>query len=618
MINFAIRQKQPSMLKNSYSNRRFVIIVIMLSIGAIFIARLFYLQLINDSYKLSANNNVLRYDTEYPARGLVYDRNGKLLVYNEATYDLMVTPQYVSDDVDTTELCRLLGIAEGGYSKRIKKATTYSIYAASIFEKEISKESYGFLQEKLHRFPGFFVQARTLRKYPLSIAAHTLGYIGEVGPGVVKKDSYYKSGDYIGISGLEKSYEKELRGKKGLKIRMVDVFKQAKGSFQNGKYDSVSIAGQDLYTTLDADLQEYGEKLMKNKRGSVVAIDPSTGEILALVSSPTYDPNLLAGHDRAKNYVKLLSDKVEIPLFNRALMAQYPPGSTFKILNALVGQQVGVLTEETRYPCNQGFQMGNVKVKCHVHPSPLNLSQSIQNSCNSYYSYAFKAIIDKSGFKTVREAFNNWRSIVLSFGFGQKFNFDLPNELSGNIPTAEHYDKLHGKNKWKALSIISLGIGQGEILVTPLQLANFTAIMANRGFFYIPHIVKGIGKEKHIQKRYTTKMLTKVDDKYFGVAVEGMHQVIEAGTGRIAQIPKIKMAGKTGTAQNPHGEDHSIFILFAPLDNPKIAISVIVENGGFGAEWAAPIASLMVEKYLNGVVKREDLEKRMFDGKIYY
>lgn len=590
----------------------------MLSIGTIFIARLFYLQLINDSYKLSANNNVLRYDTEYPARGLVYDRNGKLMVYNEATYDLMVTPQYVTDDIDTTELCRLLDITGDGYSKRIKKAITYSRYAASIFEKEISKETYGYLQEKLHRFPGFFVQARTLRKYPLSIAAHTLGYIGEVNQGMIDKDSYYKPGDYIGISGIEKSYEKELRGKKGLKIRMVNVFNEAKGSFQNGKYDSVSVAGQDLYTTMDAELQEYGEKLMKNKRGSIVAIEPSSGEILALVSSPTYDPNLLAGHDRAKNYMKLLSDKEEIPLFNRALMAQYPPGSTFKILNALIGQQVGVLVPETRYPCSQGFTMGKIKVKCHAHSSPLNLSQSIQHSCNAYYCYAFKAIIDKSGFKTTREAFNNWRKIAMSFGFGTKFNFDLPNELKGNIPTAEHYDKLHGKNRWRALSIISLGIGQGEILVTPLQLANFTAIMANRGFFYVPHIVKGIGKDKHVDKKYTTKAYTLVKDKYFADAVEGMHQVIEAGTGRGAQIPKVKMAGKTGTAQNPHGEDHSVFILFAPLDNPKIAISVIVENGGFGAEWAAPIASLMVEKYLNREIKREDLEKRMFEGKIYY
>jgi penicillin-binding protein 2 len=605
------------MQKNTYSNRRFVIVIIMLSIGLIFIARLFYLQVINDSLKLSANNNVLRYITEFPARGLVYDRNGKLVIYNEATYDLMVIPRQAKN-IDTIELCRLLGITGDGYSQRMKKARAYSSYAPSFFEREIPKETYGYLQEKMIHFPGFFVQARTLRKYPLPIAAHTLGYIGEVGQSIVEKDSYYKPGDYIGISGLEKSYEKELRGKKGLKIRMVDVFNREKGSFRNGKYDSVSIAGQDLYTTLDADLQAYGEQLMINKRGSIVAIEPSTGEILALVSSPTYDPNLLAGHDRAKNYVKLLSDTKEIPLFNRALMAQYPPGSTFKILNALIGQQMGVISAETRYPCSQGFHMGNVTVKCHSHASPLNLSESIQQSCNSYYSYAFKAIIEKSGYKSTREAFIAWRDIVMSFGYGQKFNFDLPNELAGNIPTPEHYDKLHGKNRWRALSIISLGIGQGEILVTPLQLANFTAIMANRGYFYIPHIVKGIGKEKHIDKRFTTKTYTKVQEKYFNIVVEGMHQVIEAGTGRGAQIPNIKMAGKTGTAQNPHGEDHSIFILFAPLDHPKIAISVIVENGGFGAAWAAPIASLMVEKYLNRKIERPDMEKKMLEGKIYY
>lgn len=604
-------------MKNALNGRKYVINIIIIAIGVIFILRLFYLQNIDDSYKISADNNVLRYITEFPARGLVYDRNGKLLVYNEATYDLMVVPRNVKD-IDTNELCKLIDIDKATFKMRMERARTYSPYASSIFEREISKETYGYLQEKLHNLKGFWVQARTLRKYPLSIAAHTLGYIGEVSPEKIATDNYYKSGDYIGISGIEKSYEKELRGKKGLKIMMFDVFNQEKGSFRNGMYDTVSVAGQDLVTTLDADLQAYGELLMQNKRGSIVAIEPATGEILALVSSPSYDPNLLAGHDRSKNYYKLLMDSIKKPLFNRALMAQYPPGSTFKILNALIGQQLGVLTENTRYPCNLGFHMGKVNVKCHAHASPLNLEESIQYSCNSYYSYAFKAIIEKSGYKKTREAFNKWREIAMSFGFGKKFYNDLPNELAGNIPTPEHYDKLHGKNRWRALSIISLGIGQGEILVTPLQLANFTAILANRGYYYIPHIVKGVGKSKHIDKKYTTKQNVLVDAKYFTTVLEGMHQVVEAGTGTGAKIPGIEMAGKTGTAQNPHGEDHSIFILLAPLKNPKIVVSVIVENGGWGATWAVPIASLMVEKYLNGKVKRVDLEKGQSEGVVVY
>ena len=600
-------------MKAPYSGRKYVINIVILSVGVIFLFRLFYLQIIDDSYKLSADNNVLRYVTEFPARGLVYDRNGKLLVYNEATYDLMVVPKLVKN-IDTSELCRLIGIDISSFKSKMGRAIKYSPYVPSIFERELSRESYGFLQEKLYKFQGFYVQARTLRKYPLPIAAHTLGYIGEVSPDVIGSDSYYKLGDYIGVSGIEKSYEKELRGKKGLKIMMVDVFNREKGSFRNGMYDTASVAGQDLIITLDGDLQAYGEQLMKNKKGSIVAIEPATGEILALVSSPSYDPNLLAGRDRSVNYLNLLMDTKYKPLFNRALMAQYPPGSTFKMLNALVGQQLGVLNSNIRFPCSLGFHSGKVNVKCHNHPSPCNLEQSIQYSCNSYYCYAFRSVIERLGYRNTREAFNKWREIVMSFGFGSRFYNDLPNELSGNIPTPAYYDKLHGKNRWRALSIISLGIGQGEILVTPLQLANYAAILANRGYYYIPHIAKATGKEKRIDKKYTTKQTVMVDSKYFGVLLEGMRKVIEAGTGMVARIENIQMAGKTGTAQNQRGKDNSIFILIAPLNDPKIVISVIVENGGFGAEWAAPIASLMVEKYLNKKIQREELEKLMLEG----
>lgn len=603
--------------KTTYGNRKYVINISFFSIGLILIFRLFFLQLLDDSYKDSANSNALRRITEFPARGLVYDRNGKILVYNEATYDLMVVPQRVTD-VDTAELCKLLDISHDEYDAQLKKACKYSVYAPSIFEHEISKETYGFIQEKLYKFPGFYVQPRTVRKYPLSIAAHTLGYIGEASPELIEKDSYYKPGDYVGISGIEKSYEKELRGIKGVKIIMVDAFNREKGSFQNGLYDTVSKAGEDLYCTLDAALQAYGEELMANKRGSIVAIEPSTGEILALVSSPSYDPNLLAGRERSENYMKLLLDTKEKPLFNRALMAQYPPGSTFKLLDALIGQQLGVITKDTRYPCSLGFHMGSVNVKCHGHPSPCELTSAIEYSCNSYFSYTFKAIIDKSGYKSTREAFLNWRKIALTFGFGKKLEDDLWGETSGNIPTPEYYDKLHGYNKWKALSIISIGIGQGEVLATPLQMANFTAILANKGYYYTPHIVKGVGANKTLDKKYTTKQMAGVDEKYFDIVLEGMHQVIESGTGTGAQIPGIEMAGKTGTAQNPHGEDHSVFVLIAPLDTPKIVVSVVVENGGWGATWAVPIASLIAEKYLNGEVKRSDLEKQMKEGKVYY
>ncbi len=604
-------------MKTLYSERRYVISIIMIAIGVIFVVRLFYLQIIDDSYKASADRNVLRVLPQYPARGLIYDRNGKILVHNEATYDLMVVPKEVKN-IDTASLCHIIGINNETYNSRLEKARNYSNYAPSIFEREIPQELYGFLQEKLSNFPGFYILARTLRKYPYNIAAHTLGYIGEVNQDVLDNDSYYKPGDYIGVSGIEKSYEKELRGKKGVKIMMVDVFNREKGSFRNGLYDTVSVVGQDLTTTLDADLQAYGEELMKNKRGSIVAIEPRTGEILALVSSPSYDPNLLAGHDRSKNYFKLLKDIKQKPLFNRALMATYPPGSTFKIMNALIGQQLGVLYPSTRFPCSLGFHMGIVDVKCHSHPSPCNLEESIQNSCNSYYCYAFKAIIEKLGAKNTKTSFNVWRDIVMSFGFGKKFHNDLPNELAGNIPTADYYDKIHGTNVWRALTIISLGIGQGEITVTPLQLANFTAVIANRGYYYIPHIVKGIGTSKFIDKKYTTKQIVKIDSGYFDAVLEGMRLVIDAGTGAGGKIEKIKMGGKTGTAQNPHGEPHSIFILIAPLDNPKIVLSVIVENGGWGADWAVPIASLMVEKYLNGVVKRVDMEKKMTEGSVYY
>jgi len=603
-------------MERIYADRKYIIIGFFLLIGLFYLVRLFYVQILVDKYILSANNNVLRYVTQYPARGLVFDRTGKLLVYNEAAYDLMVVPRQVKNP-DTMALCQLIGIDKKEYIARLQKARNYSPYRPSIFEAQITRDNYGFLEEKLFLFPGFYVQPRTLRKYTYPVAAHAFGYIGEAGPDVIEKNPYYRSGDYIGINGIEKSYEEILRGKKGMKIRVYDVLNRDKGSFRDGRYDTTSVAGTDLYSSMDAELQEYGELLMTNKKGSIVAIEPQTGEILCVVTSPSYDPNLLAGNIRKKNYTKLLQDTIYVPLFNRALMAMYPPGSTFKLVDALVGQQEGVLFPGTIYGCPGGFSIGNGKqVGCHPHLSPLNLGGAIQISCNSYFCRVFKSIIDNKSYLNTRQAYESWRKEVMSFGFGKKLGIDIPGELNGNIPTPAYYDRYHGKNRWRALTIISLAIGQGEIGITPIQLANLSALISNRGWFYTPHIIRAIGRKDSLNEAYKTKHKVLVDPRYFDVVVEAMANVITGGTGRIAIIDSITMGGKTGTAQNPHGNNHSIFLAFAPVQNTKIAISVVVENAGYGATWAAPIASLMIEKYLNRTVKRKELEERMINGNL--
>jgi penicillin-binding protein 2 len=600
------------------ANRRFIIIGLVLFTGLVFIIRLFYIQIVADKYILSATNNVFRYITQYPARGLIYDRFGNLLVFNEAAYDLMVIPAEVCH-FDTAEMCRLADIRKSELVERLKKARRYSSVKPSIFVSQISRESYSFLQEKLYRFPGFFVQPRTLRKYSHSSAAHTMGYIGEVSPDIITRNPYYHPGDYIGISGIERSYEETLRGRKGLKIRMVDVHNRDMGSFQNGKYDTMPVPGTDIYTTLDDELQRYGEFLMRNKKGSIVAIEPSTGEILCLISSPSYDPNLLVGRIRNKNFSELNADTVLIPLFNRALMAVYPPGSTFKPVVALIGLQEQALTPATRFGCPGGFALGNGKVVgCHSHAGPLDLVGSIQHSCNTYYCRAFKAIIDKYGFYETRKGFNVWRNHVLSFGFGVTLGIDLPAELTGFIPTAGYYDKFHGVNQWRSLTIISLAIGQGEVGVTPIQLANMTAMIANHGYWITPHIVRATGRPENPAKDIGEKHATGIDLRHFIPVIEGMEQVVLAGTATNARIDSISVCGKTGTAQNPHGKNHSIFIAFAPKENPRIAISVIVENAGWGATWAAPIASLMIEKYLTRKITRPSVEEFILSGNLLF
>jgi len=601
------------MKATTFSNRKRTLFTMFILIGVVFLMRLFYLQIIDDSSVFYANRNALRYVIQHPARGIIYDRNGKLMTYNEATYDLMVVPNQVKQ-LDTLDLCKILGLTIEDVRTRLEKANSYSRFSSSIFEKQISNDIYGYLEEKMYKFQGFYVQSRTLRKYPTPAAAHTLGYIGEVNDAVIAKNPYYNPGDYIGVSGIEKSYEEFLRGRKGVRVTMVDVHNREKGSFQNGIYDTVAQAGSSLWSSIDVELQAYGEKLMKGKKGSIVAIEPTTGEILTIVSSPSYDPNLLVGRVRAENYIKLLRDTFNNPLFNRALMAMYPPGSTFKIVNALIGEQEGVLKPSTQFSCEQGFHAGNLTVKCHKHPSPLNLSQSIQNSCNAYYCKAFRAIIDNPRkYKNSKEGYNAWRQYVLKMGFGRKFNSDLPYELKGILPTAEFYDKTRGKNAWKALSIISLAIGQGELGTTPLQMANLAAIIANRGYYYTPHIVKAIGTEKNKNLRFSTPNQTGIETQYFDPIIRGMTDAVLKGTATAAKQTEFSIAGKTGTAQNPHGEDHSIFICFAPIKDPKIAMCVIVENGGFGGVIAAPLASLMIEYYLTRKVTKPELEQKIMN-----
>jgi penicillin-binding protein 2 len=586
-----------------------VIVTTFIVIGFIYILRLFYIQIVDRSYTLSANNNVLRYVTQFPARGLIYDRNGKLIVYNEAVYDLMVIPNQVKN-IDTAEICRLLEIDKQGFIDRLKKARDYSPHLATAFEKQISKETYGYIEEKLYRFQGFFVQPRTLRKYPMSIGAHILGYIGEVTPRQIEKDPYYKQGDYIGISGIERSYEDELRGVKGMKIRMVDVFNRDVGSFENGKYDTAAIMGNDLYTGLDADIQAYGELLMQNKRGSVVAIEPKTGEILCFLSSPGYDPNLLVGRVRGKNFDLLNKDPVK-PLLNRAIAGTYPPGSTFKMANDLIGLQEGVLTPNTRFSC-QG--PGSSPIRCtHNHQSPLDVYTAIQQSCNPFHWQVFRALLNDQDYNSVKERYNVWRNHLLSMGFGKSLESDLPYEVKGILPTSDFFDKIYGAGHWNAMTVRSLSIGQGEITVTPLQLVNYSAMVANRGWYYPPHIVRALGTEKNLTDFTKKKHIITISPEYVDVVRKGMEEVVEMGTARAYKMDSIPMAGKTGTADNPHGKPHSVFIGFAPLDNPKIAICVIVENAGFGSTYAAPIASLIIEKYITRTISRKDLEERIIN-----
>jgi len=598
-------------MKDAFINRKFIVMALIVVASLILLIRLFVIQVVKDTYRLSADNNVLRYITQYPARGLIYDRNKNLMVYNQAAYDLMVVPAQITK-IDTAEFCKLLEISVSSFSERMNTALAYSRRAPSVFLKQISAESYARLQEKMFLYPGFYVQPRTLRKYAKPIAAHLLGYVSEVDESLIDKEPYYKSGDYIGKLGIEEAYEKELRGQRGVKIYLVDVYSRIKGSYAEGRMDTVAMQGEDIISTMDMDLQEYGEHLMQNKTGSIVALEPKTGEVLALVSSPNYDPGLLVGRIRSENFARLSADTAQLPLFNRALQAKYPPGSTFKPINGLIGLQEQVITPSTIFGCNNGYLF----VKCHSHSSPLDLVHGISNSCNSYFCQVYRRILENPAYPTIEAAYLKWKEYLNAFGFGTKLGIEFTNELTGLIPSPAYFDKYYGKNKWKALTVISMAIGQGEIETTPLQMANMTAAIANRGYYYIPHIVKSIGLDKPVDQKYLTKQTINIDSANFETIILGMESAVngEGGsTARIAALKDIIVCGKTGTAQNPHGKEHSVFVAFAPKNDPRIAIAVFVENAGFGATYAAPVASLMIEKYLKGEITNKPLEQRIFE-----
>jgi len=598
-------------MKDAFINRKYLIMALIVLASSVLLIRLFIIQVVKDSYRLSADNNVLRYVTQYPARGLIYDRKGKLIVFNQAAYDIMVVPAQTSKTIDTTSFCTLLGISNDLYRRQMRAALNYSRKAPSVFLKQISNETYARFQEKMFLYPGFYVQPRTLRKYSSPVAAHLLGYVSEVDDGIIRKNPYYKPGDYIGKSGIEEAYEKDLRGRRGVKIFLVDVYSRIKGSYAEGRMDTLAVQGSDITSSIDLALQEYGELLMKNKRGSIVAIEPSTGEVLALVSAPNYDPGLLVGRMRSENFSKLNADTALEPLFNRALMASYPPGSTFKPINGLIGLQEGVITPDTRFGCDHGYLF----VGCHTHSSPLDLVLAIENSCNSYFCQTYRRVLENPKYLSVESAYNKWRGYLTEFGFGNKLGTDFVNELSGFIPLPSYYDRYHGKGRWKALTVISMAIGQGEVGTTPLQMANMTAAIANRGYFYTPHIVKSVGTDNFINERFTTRHQISIDTSNFEKIVQGMALAVngnEGATARVAALKDIIVCGKTGTAQN-RGEDHSVFVAFAPKINPKIAIAVYVENAGFGATYAAPVASLMIEKYLKGEITNKALEQRMLE-----
>ena len=604
-------------------NRKNRLLVGLFAVAGLLLVKLFYIQIINDKYKRDASNNSMVYNYIYPPRGVIYDRNGEILVGNEVCYDISVTPRDVAP-FDTLALAEALGVEADFIRERMayyRKYRTRIGWQTLTLLKHIPQENYIRFIEEAYRFPGFKAEVRSVRQYPFNAGGNLLGYISEVDADFIQKHPDYRSGDYVGKTGLEAAMEENLRGVKGYHIYLRDSRNRLQSPYKDGEEDMEAEPGKDVVSTIDAHLQQYGQRLMEGKVGSVVAIEPSTGEILAMVSSPGIDVDVLS--DIGKHYGEISRDPRK-PMFNRTVMASYPPGSVFKLINGLIGLQEGVLQPSNMYPCNYGFPYGNNRrLGCHGHASPLNLLSAIATSCNGYFCYVFRNILDNKKYKNTAEALDVWREYVLSFGFGRKLGSDFPSELGGNIPTSAFYDKIYGKGAWRFQTVISLSIGQGEIGATPLQIANLAAIMANRGYYYIPHIVKdsdGI----EIDPKYKERQYTLVDTTHFHTAVEGMYMAVNGGgsaggTAFSARIPGLDVCGKTGTAQNPHGKDNSVFICFAPKDNPRIAVAAYVENAGFGATWALPVASLMLEKYLNGEIspERQYMEDRMMTTRFF-
>ena len=598
-------------------NRESKLILGMCAAVTILLVKLFSIQIIDDTYRKKAESNSLVHLTVYPNRGIIHDRNGKILVGNKIAYDIMVTPKEV-EAFDTLELSRVLEVEPEFIIQKMEEYRTYRTqigWQSKVLIKQMPQEKYMKFAEVAYKFPGFRGQARSIREYPYNAGGNLLGYISEVDADYISKHSgQYESGDYAGKTGIEAAREKDLKGEKGYSVMMRDSQNKITSSHNNGQDDKDAIPGNNITTTIDAELQHYGQMLMNNKVGSLIAIEPSTGEILTMVSSPGIDVEMLA--DIGKHY-KDISKNPHKPMFNRTVQASYPPGSVFKLVNGLIGLQEGVFTPNVQYPCSMGYHFGKNKLRCHAHRSPIAFEESIMMSCNAYYCYVFRDILENRKYGSISEAYDQWKKYVESFGFGLKLGSDFPSELGGFIPSSEYYDKAYGKGRWKATTIISLSIGQGEIGCTPLHLANLCAILANRGFYYIPHIIKDSENVK-IDEKYKEKRYTLIDDKHFPKVIGGMYKAVNSGfgsgaTASIAAVKGLDICGKTGTAQNPHGDDHSVFICFAPKDDPKIAVAAYVENGGFGATWAAPIASLLVEKYLNGDISsdRKPLEERM-------
>ncbi|WP_304196567.1 penicillin-binding protein 2 [Flavobacterium alvei] len=586
--------------------------------ASLLVLRLFYLQVINDSFKLKSDNNAIKIQYDYPERGYIYDRNGKLLVANQPSYDIMVIPRDIKN-LDTLEFCQLLAISKEDFLEKIAKAKVYSPRLPSVFLAQLNKSEFAAFQEKIRKFEGFYFQKRSLRDYQVNFGANIFGFITQVSENLIAKNPYYNSGDLIGKQGVEESYEEVLRGIKGVKYIQKDKYNREIGSFKEGKYDTIAVQGEDINLTIDMELQKYGEELMINKRGGIVAIEPKTGEILALVTAPNYDPAILVGRQRSKNYTMLYRDSIANPLFDRGLLAQYPPGSPFKILTGLVGLQENVIDTHSTFMCNHGFAYAPGRFqRCHCGGGARDLNVGIYKSCNAYFSNVYLRTIGK--YKSTPYAVDVWSNHVKSFGLGQFMGYDLPTGKKGKIPNSKTYKRIYPGWGYSGKTIISNAIGQGEVLLTPIQLANMMSAVANEGYYYTPHIIKKIEGEK-IDKKYTTKHVTTIDKSHFKPMIQGLFDVYNFGTAAGLRVEGIDICGKTGTAENfakingkrTQLEDHSIFVAFAPKDNPKIAIAILVENGGFGSVIAGPIASLMIEKYLKGKITRTDLEKRTLE-----